>query len=83
MRNSDTEDTTYERRDARVIHEGWQWYYHTREGRRGPFDTRNGAVTDLGQYVDTMAFIEANPDSVPENLDLDDIDVIDLKPPRY
>jgi hypothetical protein len=30
-----------------------------------------------------MAFIEEHPDSLPENLDLDDVTLIDLKPPRH
>ena len=83
MRKSDKQDRDFERRDGRVIHEEWQWFYHTREGRRGPFDTRKSAITDLDQYVETMAFIEEHPDSLPENVDLEDVTLIDLKPPRY
>lgn len=83
MRKSDSEEQSFERRDGRVVHEEWQWYYQTREGRRGPFDTRKSAVTDLESYVDTMIFIEAHPDSVPEDLDIEDITLIELKPPRY
>lgn len=83
MRRSDNKEKTYDRRDGRVVHEEWCWYYHTREGRRGPFDTRNEALVDLDRYVDTMNFIETNPDAVPDNLDFENVDVIDLKPPRY
>lgn len=83
MRKSDTNEHQFTRRSGRVVHEEWQWYYHTREGKRGPFETRNEAVNELNRYVDTMAFIEAHPDTVPDDLDLENMDVIDLKPPRY
>ena len=83
MRKSDSENRTFDRRSGRIIHEEWQWFYRTREGQRGPFDSRNEAIADLDRYVDTMAFIDEHPDSVPEDLDLEDVTVIDLKPPRY
>jgi len=83
MRKTDQNNKTHVRRERRVVHEQWQWFYRTREGNRGPFDTRQAAVVNLNSYVDTMSFIENNPDSVPESLDLDDVTLIELKSSQY
>lgn len=83
MRKTDDLEEGFERRQDRAYREGGQWYYHTRHGRRGPFETRGELQEDLGRYVEVMAYLDEHPEALPEDLDPDDITHIDLKPPQY
>jgi hypothetical protein len=66
---------------GRVLHEQWQWFYQTREGKRGPFDTRGDALTDLDRYKDTMSYVADHRELFPEDVDLDDVTLIELDEP--
>ena len=83
MRNTDADESAHKRRRTRVFHEGWRWFYHTRNGPRGPFESRQIAMDDLTHYVETVNFVAQHPNSCPEQLDLSDVTHIDLKLPRY
>jgi hypothetical protein len=83
MRKSDADYIDYQRRKHRVFHRNWQWFYHTRNGPRGPFAAKQIAIDDLIRFVDTMNFIDRNPNRFPAELNLDDITYIDIKLPRY
>ena len=53
-RSEDTGTKTFFRSE-RMIKEGNQWYFTTREGDiHGPFDTRDQASKMLQEYIDIM-----------------------------
>ena len=83
MRKTDKSPVELERRKERLFREKGKWYYHIRDGLRGPFGNRREAQEDLQRFTVTKSYMEANPASVPDDLDIDDVTHIELKPPRY
>ena len=83
IRDSDKKSGKFKRRNARLFRDGFDWYYHIREGRRGPFSSKAAAEADLKEYLSTIRFIEENADTLPEDLSADEITHIDIKPPQY
>lgn len=82
-RHTDKEPAEYDRRGERLFRQNFEWFYHIRDGQRGPFASKEAARRDLAEYLATVRFIEANPDSLPEDLDADEITHIEIKPPPY
>ena len=83
MRKSDVTPQSHERAPKRVFREGELWYYNTREGRRGPFETEIELRKDLRSYVGTMEFIEDNAAELPEDLDCNDVTLVTMDTPRF
>ena len=81
VRKKDTNETVRRsrRRDCRTHQHVGQWYFRTREGDRGPFETREAAVLELMRYVDTMEFVEENESSVPSDIEWADMVFVDLE----
>ncbi len=82
-RHDDNKHADFKRRKDRLFREGFDWFYHIRDGQRGPFASKQAAEDDLTEYLNTLRFIEENPDSLPDDLDADEITHIDIKPPQY
>ncbi len=68
---------------ARFRQQSGQWYFQTREGERGPFDSREAADLELQRYIDTMEFIEKNEPSLPSDVDWGDLTFVDVEIPDY
>ena len=84
MRKTDTSFVPGRRRNhQRAFREGEVWFYHTREGRRGPFASEAQLRLDMQSYVGTMEFIEDNAGLIPGEIDHQDITVVDLDTPRF
>lgn len=81
MRRSDVFRGLYHRSRERVFGLDRQWFIDTREGRRGPFDSRNGAQQELNFYVDTMAFLYEHKDRLPANILLHEVDLVNMDRP--
>ncbi len=56
-----------------------KWYFRTREGDRGPFETREAAVLELMRYVDTMEFVEETESYLPSDIEWADMVFVDLE----
>ncbi len=69
VRKSDTTEKKYYRSPDRIISREGQWYFQTRQGDRGPYDTREAAELRLERYVDTMGFVEENKPWLPSDVD--------------
>ncbi len=84
MRKSDLDRTGLRHRSrARFRQQSGQWYFLTREGERGPFDSREAADLELQHYIDTMEFIEKNEPSLPSDIDWGDLIFVDVEKPTY
>ena len=84
MRKTDTRFEPGKRRNhQRVYRDGDVWFYHTREGRRGPFLSETELRADLQSYIGTMEFIEDNAALIPGEIDHQDVTVVDLDTPRF
>ena len=83
MRKSDSKQETHKRATRRVFREDDLWYYNTREGRRGPFDSELELRKDLRNYVGTMEFIEDNAAALPEDVDWRDVELVHVDMPRF
>lgn len=83
MRRGDTRNHSNEREGQRVFRVGQAWFYHTREGRRGPFERETDLRADLQSYVGTMEFIEVNAALLPGELDCSDVTFLDIEAPRW
>lgn len=83
MRKSDEVPGTFDRRDERLFRDLGKWFYHIRDGLRGPFNNRRDAQEDLQRFVVTRNYMESYPNRVPDDLDIDDVTHIELKSPRY
>jgi len=82
MRKSDLNKTGLRRRSrGRFRHQSGLWYFQTREGERGPFESREGADLELQHYIDTMEFIEKNEPSLPSDVDWGDVTFVDVENP--
>jgi len=83
VRHTDAMTVQFKRRKDRLFKNGFEWFYHIREGQRGPFPTREAAQQDLAEYLRTIRFIADNPDSLPDEVDADEITHIEIKPLQY
>ena len=85
MRKNDTDETvTLFRSSSRNRQHGGQWYLRTREGHRGPFDTREAAELELRRYIDTMEFVEEHESAFPSDVEWGEIVFVDLeRTPAY
>ena len=83
MRKSDLSPHAHERKTKRVFREANQWFYNTREGRRGPFESEIELRKDLRSYVSTMEFIEDHAADLPEDLDCNDVELVHMDAPRF
>jgi len=83
MRRSDEVPGTFERREERLFRDLGKWFYHIRDGLRGPFDNRMEAHEDMQRFVVTRNYMESNPHRVPDDLDFDDVTHIELKSPPF
>ncbi len=80
MRKSDLDKSGLRRRSrCRFRQQSGQWYFLTREGERGPFDSREAADLELQHYIDTMEFIEKNEPSLPSDVDWGDVTFVDVE----
>ena len=57
-RRTDSIRKTYCRTPERITCCERKWYFQTRQGNRGPYDTREEAELCLERYVETMDFFE-------------------------
>ncbi len=83
MRRSDHKDFSHQRRGKRVYRVGSEWFYRTREGKRGPFANEMELRADLLSFVGTMDFLDEKGDDLPLDVDQDDVTYIDIEAPRY
>ena len=83
MRKSDQTPQHFKRVTKRVFRKGSLWYYNTREGLRGPFNTEIELRMDLRSYIGTMEFIEDNAADLPEDLDCNDVTLVHIDAPRF
>ena len=67
-RSTDSIDETYCRTPDRIICREEKWYFRTRQGNRGPYDSREEAELCLERYVETMGFVEDNDPWIPQTL---------------
>jgi len=67
----------YRHRD-RCYQQNEQWFFQTREGVRGPFETRQAAERELERFTDTMEFVEENEKHLPSGLDWKNVTVVDM-----
>lgn len=83
MRKSDETTRIYPRARDRVVVEKGAWFVQTREGRRGPFQSRAAAEREADSYADTMDFLKRHQATVAPDLDLSDVEIIDLDKPCW
>ena len=70
MRKTDKQTKTFFRSEERIFQANGAWWFGTREGEHGPFDSRKTAQDALVQFVlDVRGDIELNEVSI---LDKDD-----------
>ena len=82
VRKSDLDKTAQRYRSgSRFQQQSGQWYFQTREGNRGPFDSREAAELELQRYIDTMEFVEKNKPSLPSDVDWSDLVFVDVRTP--
>ena len=81
MRRSDTAKQKYPRSTERLFRRQGQWYFQTREGDRGPFNSREAAKVELERFADTMQYMEEHKPSLPSEVDLDDVTIVDIHIP--
>ncbi len=67
-RSTDSIDETYCRTPERIISYERKWYFQTRQGNHGPYDSREEAELCLERYVETMEFVEDNEPWMPQTL---------------
>jgi len=53
-RQSDIEDVAYERAESRTFVRNGKWYFSSREGDFGPFETEAEATEDMEAYVELI-----------------------------
>ncbi|MCZ6659598.1 MAG: DUF6316 family protein [Gammaproteobacteria bacterium] len=67
-RRTDGLNETYCRTPNRIIYCEGKWYFQTRQGNRGLYDSREEAELCLERYVETMEFVEENTPWIPQTL---------------
>lgn len=83
MRRTDEQDLTQQRRGKRVYCVAGEWFYRTREGKRGPFASEMALRADLLAFVGTMDFLDEKGGDLPLDVDQDDVTYIDIEAPRF
>ena len=83
MRKSDTENLVEQRRGKRIYCLSGEWFYRTREGKRGPFSSEMELRADMLSFIGTMAFLDENGDDLPGELDQSDVTFVELESPRF
>ena len=69
-RQSDLDQTIqYERTQPRVFNRDGDWYFSSREGDIGPFETRGEATEQLDAYVMLIDLKEENERPVTPDID--------------
>ena len=69
-RQSDPDHTTeYERSEHRVFPRGSEWFFSSREGDMGPFETEGDAREQLDAYVMLIDLKEENERPVTPDID--------------
>ena len=58
MRHSDITPGTHSRTASRFYEQEGRWFYSTREGEHGPFDSREDAEADARRYAGLHAHLE-------------------------
>ena len=81
VRKSDEKNKVHYRAKDRFFCLDGHWYFLTREGNRGPFDSREEAETELKLYADTMEFIDDNESSLPSGTDWRNVTFVDAEEP--
>ena len=82
-RRTDSIRKTYCRTPERIVCCERNWYFQTRQGNHGPYDTREEAELCLERYVETMGFVEENKPWLPSNVDLSDVTIVEIDKPDY
>jgi len=83
MRRADSQDLSHQRRGQRIYCVDGEWFYRTREGRRGPFVSETALRADMLSFVGTMEYLDENGVELPGNVDQGDVTCIDLDTPRF
>ena len=69
-RQSDPDqDLAYERTQPRVFNREGDWYFSSREGEMGPFETQGEATEQLDAYVMLIDLKEENEQPVTPDID--------------
>ena len=68
MRKGDRADRHFYRSSDRLFQSDGRWFYETREGDCGPFNSREEAKTDLERYINTREYFDSSgqPASKPD-----------------
>ena len=80
-RRTDSIRKTYCRTPDRIICCEGSWYFQTRLGDRGPYDTLEEAELWLERYVETMGFVEENKPWLPSGVDWGDVELVEIDKP--
>lgn len=83
MRKSDSNSESKLRKGERVLRKGDKWFYRTREGLRGPFESEVQMHADMMSFVGTMEFIEDNAAELPGHIDHEDVTFVEMEPPAF
>jgi hypothetical protein len=83
MRKTDDKSKKYARSADRLVHVDGGWYFQTREGARGPFESKEAAKLELMRYIDTMKFIAANEAEIPSGVDWKDVTLVNIEVPMF
>jgi hypothetical protein len=73
----------YYRNADRMEHRDGLWYFASREGLRGPFESSEIAELQLKRYVDTMDFVNDNKSALPTDVDWGDVTYVDIEKPPF
>ena len=57
MRESDDQETKHFRTGSRFFCADGKWFYSTREGDEGPYDTREKAEAALREFIEAQALL--------------------------
>ena len=83
MRRADQQDVTHQRRGKRIYCLAGEWFYRTREGKRGPFSSEMELREDMLSFIGTMEFLDEKGDELPQGVDQDDVTYIEMEEPRF
>ena len=83
MRKTDYKNRKYARSAKRLACVNGDWYFQTREGARGPFETKQAAKLELMRYIDTMQFIAANESEIPTGVDWTNVTLVNIEVPMF
>jgi hypothetical protein len=81
MRKTDKQAKTYFRSEERIFQANGAWWFGTREGDHGPFDSRKAAQDALVQFVlDIRGDIELNEISILDKEQAEGASAWDTRP---